>query len=74
MQRTVLEEYVFNQALVDCRVDYFTCTDDFVQGDIMFNDNQCTDLLLSHAQTCHHYRHDVVVLQSFFLRAVEKTG
>ena len=40
----------------------------------MLNDNQCTDFLLSHAQTSHYHRHNIIMFQYFFLRPVKETG
>ena len=72
VQRTVLKENILNQTLVYIGIDNFSRTHHIIQRQIMFNDNQGTNLLLPHADTCHYHRHDVVMFQLLFLIAGEE--
>ena len=68
VERTVLEEDVFDEALVDVGIDGVARFDDFAQGHLPFDDDKRALLLLAHAETGHHDWHD------FFALAVVRTA
>ena len=67
MQRTVLEENILYQALIDVGIDNLTRTHHIIQREIMFDDNQGSYLLFAHTDASHHHRHDFLMLHILFL-------
>ena len=74
MQRRVLEEDVLYQSLVDLGIYLLTRVHNVFQGHSSFDDNQRTNILLRHAHTCHHDRHNrlLVCLPLALLVGVEE--
>ena len=72
MQRAVFKENVLNQPLVNIGIDNFTGTNDIVKRYITLHNNQSSYFLLSHTDASHHNRHDIIMLEFFFLLPVRK--
>ena len=72
VERAVFEEDVFDEALVEVRVDGVARVDDVVERDAAFKHDECAHFLLAHVQAGHYDGHDVRPLHLCFLRAREQ--
>ena len=63
VQRTVFEEYVLYEALVDVGVDNVARTDNLAQADTALDDNQCPRLLPPHVHASHNDGEDVFAVR-----------
>ena len=73
MERRILEENVFYQSLIDARVKPFASGHDVIEWGGTLNHDECTNLLLTHAQTRHHDGHDGL-LQLFWVVLIAAVG
>ena len=58
MQRRILKEYVFYQALVDTCIDKVASIHDIIERNSSLYYDKGTNFIFRHIHTCHHYRHN----------------